>query len=291
MKTVHETSTMSGDAHVSCIKYQNLNNIPHYHSDYELVYINKGQASVTVNENIFNLNAGKCVFIDSNDIHCIHSNETTTITVLKANRNHFENIFALKKLLHPVRDGELNIEHVLNGIGTELTVGGDNSEIMADSIAAQFFITILRSRETCRCENKKSGHPCTTEIYTEIGRIIAEEYSTITFEKATQYMHFSGPYFSKLFHSIFGMTFTRYLNTVKMAVAIEKLREGRLSITEISSLCGFNSIRNFNRVFRDFTGYSPKNLPQSYVFLYSLKDGCGLDPTLTCTKTIPFMAG
>ena len=101
-------------------------------------------------------------------------------------------------------------------------------------------------------------------------------------------MHFSGPYFSKLFHSIFGMTFTRYLNTVKVAAAIEKLREGNLSITEISSMCGFNTIRTFNRVFRSFTGYAPKDLPSNYVFLYSLKDGCGLNPTLNCTKILAF---
>ena len=115
---------------------------------------------------------------------------------------------------------------------------------------------------------------------------ISNEYRTITFDEAAKYMYFSKPYFSKLFHNIFGMTFSQYLNTVRVASAIEKIKQGDMSITEISADCGFNTIRNFNRVFKDLTGYSPNNLPADYVFLYSLQKGYGLDPTLNCTKIL-----
>ena len=79
------------------------------------------------------------------------------------------------------------------------------------------------------------------------------------------------------------MTFTQYLNTVRIAAALEKLKQGSMSVTEIAGSCGFNTIRNFNRVFKKYTGYSPCNIPSDYVFLCSLQDGYGLDPTLTCT--------
>jgi AraC-like DNA-binding protein len=79
------------------------------------------------------------------------------------------------------------------------------------------------------------------------------------------------------------MTFTQYLNTIKIAAAIEKLRKNEMSITKIALECGFNTIRNFNRVFKKFTGYTPNSLPPDYVFLYRLQDGYGIDPTLNCT--------
>ena len=82
------------------------------------------------------------------------------------------------------------------------------------------------------------------------------------------------------------MTFIQYLNTVRIAAALEKIKQGRMSMTEISDSCGFNSIRNFNRVFKKYTGYSPKSIPADYVFLYSLQEGYGLDPTLNCTIVI-----
>ena len=84
MNTLYESSNTKGNAHISCIKYRNLNNISHYHSDFELVYINEGNAKITVDENIFNLKAKDCLFISGNDIHHIQSTPQTIITVLKA---------------------------------------------------------------------------------------------------------------------------------------------------------------------------------------------------------------
>ncbi|MBO5271085.1 MAG: AraC family transcriptional regulator [Clostridia bacterium] len=268
------------------MKYRNPNNISHYHSDYELVYINEGNATVAINENIFHLNPGKCVFIHSNDIHYIQSGETSVITVLKAENKYFESIFASKKLLSPIVNKPSSVAPLLHHIYAELNSRIDNSDAMADSISAQLLITLLRSEETVSCESIGAKKANTSELYREICGKISNEYDTITFEEAARYMHFSEPYFSKVFHKLFGMTFTQYLNTIRIAEAIEMLKKGDLSITEISASCGFNTIRNFNRVFKNFTGYTPGNLPQDYVFLYNLQEDCGLDPTLTCTEIL-----
>ena len=288
IKTVYEKSNAKGTAHISCIKYRNLNNISHYHSDYELVYIHEGSATVTVNENIFNLNAKESVFIHSNDIHFITSDESTVITVLKADNQYFENLFASKRLVSPIIRQSLHVERALTDIRAELNSSVDHSDIMADTVSTQLFIALLRSEPTTGCEGMRSKSYHIPELYKEICSKISNEYSTITFEEAARYMHFSEPYFSKVFHKIFGMTFTQYLNTVRIAAAIEKLKKGDLSVTEISASCGFNTIRNFNRVFKQFTGYVPGSLPSDYVFLYHLQEDSGLDPTLTCTEILSY---
>ena len=208
------------------------------------------------------------------------------ITVLKAGNKYFEFVFNSKRLLSPTVSEKLNIENVLNDIDSELRSNEYNSYAMADSIATQLFINLLRSEKTSSSASVSSKELSTSALYREICGKISSEYKTITFEEAAKHVHFSGPYFSKIFHNIFGMTFTQYLNTVRIAAAVEKLKEGNMSITEISSECGFNTIRNFNRVFKNHTGYSPNNLPSNYVFLYSLEDGYGLDPTLNCTEIL-----
>jgi xylan 1,4-beta-xylosidase len=80
-------------------------------------------------------------------------------------------------------------------------------------------------------------------------------------------MGLSEPYFSKFFRKISGMTFSQYLNIVKMEHAIEMLQDNpsRLSVTEVSTQCGFNTIRHFNRIFKDITGISPRQLTSDYV--------------------------
>ena len=96
---------------------------------------------------------------------------------------------------------------------------------------------------------------------------IDANYSYITFSDAAAFMGLSEPYFSRFFRKISGMTFSKYLNTVRLEHAIHMLQEHprRLSVTEIASRCGFETIRHFNRVFRDITGMSPRELPSNYV--------------------------
>ncbi len=283
MNTMFETSNSKGQSKISCIKYKNLNNLSHYHSDYELIHVNKGSAQITVNEHLFKVGLNESVFVNSNDIHHIHADDQTVITVLKADKEYFEKILAPKILLSPIIDEEVDVKSFLESVYLELKRSDENSDMMVNCMSVQFFITLFRNSPTVERKSETVGKMSTYEIYRELCRKISVEYATITFESAAKHMKFSEPHFSKVFHIIFGMTFTQYLNTVRIAAAIEMLQNGCMSVTEISDRCGFNTIRNFNRVFKKTTGYSPRNLPSDYVFLYSLQDGYGLDPTLNRT--------
>jgi AraC-like DNA-binding protein len=283
MNTVFESSNSKGFSQISCIKYKNLNNLSHYHSDYELIHINEGSALISVNEHLFKVHENGSVFVNSNDIHHIHADENTIITVLKADWEFFEKVFAQKALSSPQIPKDIDVKHFLEAVYAELKRDDENSDLMANCMTVQFFITLLRNSKTVERKAEASGRMSIHEIYRELCRKIADEYVSITFEEAARHMKFSEPHFSKVFHNIFGMTFTQYLNTVRIAAALEKIKQGHMNITEIAYSCGFNTIRNFNRVFKNFTGYSPKNIPSDYVFLYNLQDGYGLDPTLNCT--------
>jgi xylan 1,4-beta-xylosidase len=70
--------------------------------------------------------------------------------------------------------------------------------------------------------------------------------------------------------------------------AVEKIKEKKMNMTEISISCGFGTIRNFNRVFKLLTGYTPKSLPDNYSNIYNFKDTDekSFDPTLNCTEIL-----
>lgn len=73
-------------------------------------------------------------------------------------------------------------------------------------------------------------------------------------------------YFSRLFHSLTGMTFSQYSNRVRVEKAVEILKSNDdVSMTEVSLRCGFDSIRNFNRIFKKYTGYTPRSLPKDFI--------------------------
>jgi transcriptional regulator GlxA family with amidase domain len=53
------------------------------------------------------------------------------------------------------------------------------------------------------------------------------------------------------------MHFSRYVNLFRVDAATELLQHTDLPITEIALQSGFQSIRNFNRVFLEITGKTP----------------------------------
>ncbi len=63
--------------------------------------------------------------------------------------------------------------------------------------------------------------------------------------------------FSRLFHKATGMTYTRFLNEVRLGHAARLLMETELPIAQIAFETGFNNLSNFNRRFRDHYGRAP----------------------------------
>ena len=98
----------------------------------------------------------------------------------------------------------------------------------------------------------------------------------------------SEAYFSRFFKRISGMTFSMYLNHIRVNRAIDLINNTDLSMTEIAMTCGFETIRNFNRVFRQITGYAPRELPDGYVL--NLRSNSGnasdFDPTIKTSELI-----
>ncbi len=82
-------------------------------------------------------------------------------------------------------------------------------------------------------------------------------YENITLDFAADRMHFSPSHFSKVFKDFTGINFVKYLNLIRVEHAMEKLYNSSNNVTEIALDCGFNNVRNFNRVFKSVTGYTP----------------------------------
>ena len=64
-------------------------------------------------------------------------------------------------------------------------------------------------------------------------------------------------YFSNLFRSEVGMSFSDYLIQVRVENAKSLLKRFDLSVDAISKKCGFNSLAHFSRTFKDRVGLSP----------------------------------
>ena len=67
---------------------------------------------------------------------------------------------------------------------------------------------------------------------------------------------------SKNFHRYFSSTYGEYVRKLKINRAISMIKNSRLSLTEISYMCGFSDQSHFTRTFKMLTGFLPKQYQQ-----------------------------
>ncbi len=281
MKARLEQQEIKNNSQVSAHSYMNLNNLPHWHTEHELVFVKNGVAELMADNTIYRLEKGMCAFLNGEQVHYIKSGKGSIVNIIKLDPKLAKDIVFSKKLVCPVLSGSYDFMKVYSLIAAELKEAKEYSGIIADGAAKILVAEIFRSEQVAKAD-------AINEKYKKLIEYITDNYSHISFKDAARYMSLSEPYFSEYFRKITGMTFTEYLNTLKVSAATEILKEGKKSVTEISIECGFGTIRNFNRVFKSLTGYCPKQLPDSYVFIRNIKDSTakGFNPTLNCTVVL-----
>lgn len=87
----------------------------------------------------------------------------------------------------------------------------------------------------------------------------------ITLEDAAKQAHMTPQAFCRFFKKHTLHTFVSFLNEVRINEACKKLTDGTYdNIATVAYTCGFNSITNFNRVFKTVTNKSPSEYMNSY---------------------------
>jgi len=99
-----------------------------------------------------------------------------------------------------------------------------------------------------------------------IYNFIMQQYDKqISLEDVAKQAHMTPQAFCRYFKKHTLHTFVSFLNEVRINEACKKLTDGAYnSIATVAYNCGFNSITNFNRVFKSVTGKSPSNYVESY---------------------------
>jgi AraC-like DNA-binding protein len=285
MSTAFERMIPFESAHVFPCKYRNVQNLPHWHREHELILVLEGEVTVMADGNFFTLQKDGAAFLHSESLHCFSSTEGSVSIVAKFDPEHFRPIIGGKRLKSPILTQCAICKACLPPLLSEMDYADAYRETVADSISALLIAKIFRIEAI---DSEAQAHGKTATRYRALLDLISARYTDITFEEAAAHMHFSRPYFSKYFVMHTGMTFSHYLNTVRVAHAAELLCEGTHTVTEISGLCGFNTIRSFNRVFRSLTGYTPSALPSNYTFASPLREyrDSGFDPTIGKTEVM-----
>lgn len=218
----------------------------HFHRAYEIIYVNKGQLSLYVDENEYLLYKSDLAFIFSNQIHAFKTIGCSEITVILFSPELIGYFYRNYKGLIP-NDNVLSLEMDL-----------DLENL--DSIYSQkSFLYYLCHRLVEEKSFISVRHTSQTKVLYKILLFIEQNYfKECSLKTVAKHLNYDYQYLSKLFVQRMNMTFTEYLNNYRISQACYLLNNSSLSIGEIAINCGYSNLRTFHRNFKKIIGMSPK---------------------------------
>lgn len=257
-------------------RYRNLHNVAHWHFESELAVCREGTARVMLDGRSWPMRAGECAFFCSESVHSISGAEGSRVTVAQFGEL-FPQMCYLKEPIFPDR---YHAGDILDEMAAECADKQLFYTEKMNAMITMLMTAIFRDREL-RTE-LPSVHPALMR-YKQLLVVLDRAEGEFDFSQATEFMHMAPAYFSRYFKRMSGLTFSQYLNVLRVEKAVDLLTgQERLAMAEVMSRCGFNTLRNFNRVFKEITGYAPTQLPADYA-LYRRSLGAAafdFDPTL-----------
>lgn len=241
----------------------------HWHQEVELIHVREGSVVIGVNKEARRLTAGDLCLVCSGDIHYYESGPegSRLVTILvRADlvRDFYEwmecKLGASQFLTEDgVRDHGLSAIYELSDrMCKESVEEQPGYEDGNKACAALLLIEIMR-KWPCRTGGGKkrksmAGQKQIQDILAYMEQHVEEP---LTMAGLAEQFHMDSFYLSKIFNHVTGMHFKHYLNRMRVALAEEKLVSGRQSILDIAYECGFGSVRNFNRTFKEIKGRTP----------------------------------
>lgn len=254
-----EKRAYAGNEHVWVGKYRNLHNISHWHMEHELIACREGSAQVMLDDTMFNITQQQCIFCHSGCVHYISASPDSLLLVCLFNEKMYDPITSPFALENPVFEDRYGILPKLSEIRHELQNQPIFFECRTEAMIGEILVDVFRGEPLRKAQWQFSD---VITRYKQLLNHIDLEYEHITYQNAVQFMNMSDAYFSRYFKRQAGMTFSQYLNVVRIEKAVQLLDSApTMKITDVMLRCGFNTIRSFNRVFREVTGFTPTTLP------------------------------
>ena len=245
---------------------------PEIHGEFEIIYIDCGEALITINSRQFTAHSGDLIFISPYMLHSLeippqecfkHTCYCFNLSLLadQSVANDLENSkFCITEHISPVSEHHNPLEHSFLAIRYamdhtprfwELSVRG-NLCLMFAYFATHGMITDnIPAIDRDFCLN----------IYL----YITEHYKEpLTSQSLAKIFDYDQSYFCRLFKRNFSMCFNEYLNRFRIEQSKQLLQNPYLSITDITYETGFSNPSYFTKIFRQQNGMSPSDFRDTY---------------------------
>ena len=259
-----------GDYQINILKFtyecQTWNTPSHAHSSnsYEIHYIPKGKGTLISNQCSYELypnilyTTGPHIehqqYSDLDDPtyeYCIYLRIEKTHNLKK---NASENSIIEPFLHYPFWYGKdcAKLQTTLEAIYQEFSAPGSAAPIMLRALFMQFLVKILRNYEPASNAAITYIPIPLVKAYILIEDSFLLEYDTITLNELSRRLGLSTRQTSRILFNRYGQNFLQKRTEARMAAAATFLKEGKLSISEISDRLGYSYPNHFHTAFKNY---------------------------------------
>lgn len=254
----------------------------HTHNYLELSYVLEGEFCQNIQGKDVWFHKGECCLIDNNCTHQDYLTGRDTQVIFLGISNYVfhkvllenipEGILAeffstallsqkeVKQYLHlrPKDDTDERIEEILGNLLRELMHLDVGSEYICRGLVKRLLWHLCLAYDFSL--SKEQAKEMNVLIGDEVLRYIRENEAQVTIQELVQKFHYNEDYFNRLLKKREGVTYSAYLQRIRLEKARELLEGSTLGIDEIIERCGYRNKGFFYRIFVEKYGMTPAKL-------------------------------
>lgn len=244
---------------------------PHWHESLELLFCLSGEVEVIFTGQTYRLQAKEFIVINSNHVHSTRSPVLSECLVIQFPLAYLQRVTEdhyLKQFLFKTTPDQQTKELLAclmyiyqnfsaNELVNHLEVKAKIYELLALLCKSNTFSS------TNIYEIKSFKH---LEKMEKVNQYIQEHYTEhLMIEEVAKMFNYNPSYFSRFYKKFMGITFTEYLNSVRLDAAYKEMRDTDKTILEIGLDNGFATNKTFYNVFRNKFGLSPQRFRKQFL--------------------------
>lgn len=224
----------------------------HYHSSYELYYLDSGTREYFVEDKFFSVKAGSFVLIPPSTFHRTGGNYARRILI------GFTHEFLTRTYTAEAIDDMLKcFNKTLISPPVEILKTCKSLLNTLNKCTSEREFAIYLGNLLCELSKCHEEHTYNEQMSSLIEYINTNFSEIQSLEQIADHFYITKHHLCRIFRNTMNLTVVDYLNNIKIKNACTYLETTNKNIQEISQLCGFNSSAYFSNVFKKHTNLSP----------------------------------
>ena len=251
----------------------------HWHNEMEFFLLISGDINFRIENQVYPLHSGDCIFIPPRLLHYANSSSTTPVSffafvlspdfILSSFDVRLYNTYIL-----PIMHNNLSFTITLqNDAEWKKDIISNLNRIFSHIDANELYIRGLSlliweqlyHHHLSKQDIRKSLHTLTDQLSDAITYIQNNYSKDITLKNLASCVHLSEGQFCRSFKLLTGLTPFRYLNRYRILQSCNELNHTNKKITDIATMNGFNNISYYNREFMKLMKMTPSEYRKSMV--------------------------